>query len=297
MDHVKTVDRVLVEGKVVLVRGDLDVEDADNPRTDSVRHVVEHLLHRDAKHIKVIGHRETQFPICDVLRAAYPTVEFDDTLRVNPGEKANDEVYAYSLTEGVDVYVNEAFATSHRVHASVVAVPSLMQQQHKTVCVGMRFGKELEMLGQVWSHPGNRVLVIGGTKVADKQKFAEEMKDKFSAILKGGLLPEVALRPDGLDISDTAIEEYKQTIAQAEVILAAGVMGKYEDAGSAKGTREVLQAIADNSHAYKVAGGGDIETAIGRYGLSDSFNWISVGGGAMLVFLQTGTLVGLQAVL
>lgn len=295
MDHVKTVDRILVEDKVVLVRGDLDVEDSDNPRTDSVKHVVEHLLHRGARHIRVVGHRETNYPICEYLRAQYPTVEFDDTLRANPGEKANDEQFAQTLIDGVDVYVNEAFATSHRAHASIVAVPKLMQQQQKPVCVGMRFGKEVEMLGQVWSHPGRRILVIGGTKVEDKEKFAELMRDKFVTILKGGLLPGVELRADKLDISDRAIEQYKQVISEAEVVLAAGVMGKYEDKASAKGTREVLQAIADNTRAYKVAGGGDIETAIGTYGLSEKFDWISVGGGAMLVFLQTGTLVGLQA--
>ena len=120
------------------------------------------------------------------------------------------------------------------------------------------------------------------------------MKDKFAAILTGGLLPGSELRPDGLDISDAAIEKYVTEISKAEVILAAGVMGKYEDPNCAKGTRTILEAIA-NSAAYKVAGGGDIEMAISSYGLTEKFDWISVGGGAMLQYLSTGTLVGIEA--
>jgi 3-phosphoglycerate kinase len=73
-------------------------------------------------------------------------------------------------------------------------------------------------------------------------------------------------------------------------------MGKYEDPGAVAGTKAILEAIANNEKAYKVAGGGDIETAISTYGLTEKFDWISVGGGAMLEFLATGTLVGIEAV-
>jgi len=57
----------------------------------------------------------------------------------------------------------------------------------------------------------------------------------------------------------------------------------------------VLMAIANNNRAYKVAGGGDIEMAISKYGLTSKFDWISVGGGAMLQYLATGTLPGIEA--
>jgi len=291
----KSIKEIDVVGKNVLVRGDLDVDDKDNPRTESVRQAVKYLLENGAKKIKVIGHSETQYRVVDDLRREFPEVEFDDRLRDNPGEKGNSEKFAAQLAEGWDVYVNESFAVSHREHASLVALPKLMKQEGKPVCIGLRFGLELKKLTQVWEKPGRRILVIGGIKIDHKQKFVEDMKDKFSAILIGGKLPGVNLRPDGLDISDEAINNYIHEISSAEVILAAGVMGKYEDESSNKGTKLVLEAIA-GSHAYKIAGGGDIERAIDMFGLTDKFDWISVGGGAMLEYLATGTLPGIEAI-
>ncbi|OGC91622.1 hypothetical protein A3D85_00900 [Candidatus Amesbacteria bacterium RIFCSPHIGHO2_02_FULL_47_9] len=291
----KSIRDVEVGGKSVLVRGDLDVDDGDNPRVRAVREVINLLGSRSAGRVKVIGHRETNYDICVQLRGEFGAVEFDDRLRDNRGEKENSEEFARQLADGWDVYVNEAFATSHRKHASIDALPRLMAGEGKQVCVGERFYAELEKLDEVWTKVGRKVLVIGGVKVEDKQKFAETMENRFSAVLKGGLLPGIKLRPDGLDISDKLIEEYEKTIAGADVILAAGVMGKYEDEGASEGTRRVLLAITNNGRAYKIAGGGDIEMAISKYGLTEKFDWISVGGGAMLEYLATGTLVGIEA--
>ena len=287
-----TVRDLKVEGKKVLVRGDFDVENGNNPRADSIREIVKYLQDRGAAEIKVIGHYETKYDLAGQLAGEFPGVEFDSGARNNPGEKENDMEYAKKLAEGWDVYINEAFATSHRKHASIVSVPKVIKEMGGQTGIGLRFEKELEMLSEVWDKPGRRVLVIGGTKVEDKQKFAEKMGDKFSAVLRGGLLPGVDLRPDGLDISDAAIQQYQEELSKAEVILAAGVMGKYEDPEAVKGTRTILEVMA-NSPAYKVAGGGDIEAAISSFGLTEKFDWISVGGGAMLEFLATGTLPGL----
>ncbi len=285
-------------GKKVLVRGDLDVDDGDNPRVFSVRKIVVQLLSCPVAQLKVIGHRETQFPICDQLRSEFPGVEFDDGLRTNSGERENSLEFAKELAEGWDVYVNEAFATSHRRHCSIDALPRLMASQGKQVCVGFRFEKEIEMLAKIQkleNSKNQKVFVVGGVKVEDKARCSEIFEKKGWVVLRGGLLPGADLRPDGLDISDKAIGEYVEKIGKADMILAAGVMGKYEAEDSSKGTRTVLSAIAE-SGVYKVAGGGDIEMAISAYGLTDKFDWISVGGGAMLEYLSSGTLVGIQAV-
>jgi phosphoglycerate kinase len=283
-----------VSGKKVLVRGDFDVDDGDNPRADSIREIVKYLLEKRAANIKVIGHTETNYDLAGQLRNEFSGVGFDSGIRSNPGEKENSEEYAGLLAGDAEVYVNEAFATSHRKHASIVGIPKIIRERGGQAVIGLRFEKELEMLSQVWRKTGRRILVIGGTKIDDKQKFVADNRDKFAAILTGGLLPGSDLRPDGLDISDTAIEKYVEVISSAEVILAAGVMGKYEDPNCAKGTKTVLEAVA-GSVAYKVAGGGDIEMAISAYGLTGKFDWISVGGGAMLVYLSTGTLPGIEA--
>ncbi|KKT58047.1 MAG: Phosphoglycerate kinase [Candidatus Amesbacteria bacterium GW2011_GWB1_47_19] len=296
-DNLPWVNKAELTGKKVLVRGDLDVDDADNPRANSVRQMIVFLRQKGADKIKVIGHSETRVPLINMLRNEYVGVEFDDKLRDNGGEKLNDESFAKSLAEGWEVYVNEAFATSHRRHASISALPQVMRRDGKEVYLGLRFEKEVEMLSGIWEKAGRRILVIGGVKVSDKEKFARDFKDKFAAVLTGGMISGVKLRPDGLDISDEVIAGYVQEIATAEVILAAGVMGKYEDPGAEKGTKAILEAIAGNQKAYKVAGGGDIEMAISKYGLTDKFNWISVGGGAMLEYLGTGTLPGIEAVL
>src|SRR3990172_12556537 len=153
-----------VAGKSVLVRGDLDVDDGDNPRVNAVRELVNRLISESVKKIKVIGHRETEYPVCDQLRGEFPGVEFDDRLRDDPGEKGNSEEFAARLAEGGGVYVNEAFATNHRKHASIDALPRLMARQGKVVCVGERFGKEVEILEElIVKVNSNRksVLVIG----------------------------------------------------------------------------------------------------------------------------------------
>lgn len=293
----KSLREANLTGKTVLVRGDFDVDDGDNPRAESIRDLVKWLNDKKVKTIRVIGHSETNYDLAAQLKSEFPEVGFDAGLRKDTREKGNDMGFAEELAGDWDVYINEAFATSHRKHTSIVMLPQVFKRDNKEVYLGLRFEKELEMLSGVWDKPGKRILVIGGVKIDDKQAFAENMKDKFAAVLKGGLLPGVDLQSDGLDISDAAREEYCRIISEAEVILAAGVMGKYEDPGAAVGTKAVLEAIANNTNAYKVAGGGDIEMAISTYGLTEKFDWISVGGGAMLVYLGTGTLPGIEVIL
>lgn len=217
-----------------------------------------------------------------------------ENLRINPGEKENDNSLAARWSEKVQVYVNEAFAVSHREHTSVVALPVAMKAQGKEVAMGFRVDQELKSINEVWNKSGKKILVIGGAKAGDKALLAEQLESKFNAVLKGGLLPGVKLRPDGLDIGDTVITEYLQKLNEAGVIVVAGPLGKYEVTSSEKGTKEVYSGVA-SSAAYKVAGGGDTEAAIAKFGLGSKFDWISVGGGAMLELLAKGKLVGIEA--
>ena len=229
-----------------------------------------------------------------MVEALGVTVNYN--IRSDPREEANSVEFAAELADGFDVYINEAFGVSHRQHASIDALPRWMKKQGRGVYCGPRFKQEIDMLSQILTRPGRKILIVGGAKVKDKEKVAEQLQTKFDLVLKGGLLPGADLRLDGLDISDTAIADYKSRILTADIIVTAGVMGKFEDTAAQKGTREILQAIAD-SRAYKVAGGGDTEAAIAKYGLTSKFDWISVGGGAMLKFLATGTLVGIEAMI
>ncbi len=81
-------ENINVEGKKVLVVGAFDVDDADNPRADSIRAVVEYLRTRQALKIRVIGHCETDFDLAGLLRQEFAGVEFDSTSEKRPpGER------------------------------------------------------------------------------------------------------------------------------------------------------------------------------------------------------------------
>lgn len=279
-----------VAGMSIIIRADLEADLESDPRFVATKELVDFLQTENAAAIKVIGHKGAvwQVPALGV------TVNYD--LRVDPREEANSMGLAAELADGFDVYINEAFATSHRHHASLDALPRYMKSQGRAVYFGHRFIKELEMLSQVLTKPGKKLLVVGGVKVQDKEEYANKLQSQFDTVLRGGLLPGVKLRADGLDLADETIDSYKQQISKAEVIVTAGVMGKYEDDSAQKGTKEILTAIT-NSKAYKVAGGGDVEAAIAKYGLTTKFDWISVGGGTMLEFLASDTLADIDAIL
>jgi phosphoglycerate kinase len=101
---------------------------------------------------------------------------------------------------------------------------------------------------------------------------------------------------DKEDITIHTIERFKEEIGKAGTVVVSGPMGKFEDEGHKQGTEGVFRAVAE-SNAFKVAGGGDTEKAISLLSLADNFDWISVGGGAMLEFLSKKTLPGIEALL
>jgi 3-phosphoglycerate kinase len=99
---------------------------------------------------------------------------------------------------------------------------------------------------------------------------------------------------DKEDITLNTIERFTKEILKAKTIVLAGVLGKFEDEGHSQGTRNVFQAVV-NSKSFKIVGGGDSLLALNKYNLVDKFDWISVGGGAMLEFLTKKTLPGIES--
>ena len=273
----------------VLIRADLEWIGENCSRRKATKNIIEFWRGKNAQRIKVIGHKGNIDQVVEL------GVDLNFDLRSDPREEANDMSLAEELALGFDVYVNEAFATSHRKHCSIDALPRLMRSQGKQVGMGLRFQEEITHLSvpSLESREGKgRVIIIGGAKAGDKAKYADELEKKGWTVLRGGLLPGAELRPDGLDISDERIKNYELIIKNAETIVIAGPMGKYEEAP--EGTQKIFTAVA-NSKAYKIAGGGDTEAALEKFGLKEKFDWISVGGGAMLEYLTTGTLPGLEA--
>jgi phosphoglycerate kinase len=304
--NLPTVSEADVAEKRVVVRVDLDMPNAHNPRVTTTEEIIKWLLEKKAASIKAIGHRGEYLIIHD-LRQKFPSVEWSDRLRDDAREKENNINYAGELAGDCEVYINEAFAVSHRVHTSIVALPKMIKERGGKVFAGLRFAKEIASLDQVWTHPGWKVLVIGGAKAADKAEYAMKLAGKVDRVMVGGLLPQAIeetaaniypgiLREDEKDLTDETIADFCKQISAARIIILAGPMGRFEEPGSEKGTKEIFSAIA-GSMAYKVAGGGNTEDALSKFGLTEKFDWISVGGGAMLEYLATGTLPGLEALL
>jgi len=227
-----------------------------------------------------------------------------ENLRFDPGEEANDPRLARGLAALAEGYINDAFAGSHRTHASIVGIPAFLPS-----ALGLDFLKEIEVLSRVRHQPRRPVVIILGGVKKSKVDASKKLALWADYILVGGKLttydgaPEIVNHPkilgsltkSGEDITIETIEEFKKVIAKAKTIIWSGPLGAYEDKNFERGTKEVAQAVVA-SQAYTVVGGGDTEAALTKFGLVEKVDFISSGGGAMLEFLATGTLPGIEAI-
>jgi len=231
-----------------------------------------------------------------------------ENLRFHPGEEENNLDFAKELASLADFYVNEAFACSHRKHASIVGVPRFFPPQNRAF--GFDFLKEIEVLSKIREKPVRPVvLLLGGTK-EDKIDYAKKLVNWADWILVGGKLveydgiPQLAKHPkiladlikSGQDITMETVEKFKEIIFKAKTIVWAGPMGNFYDQKYEAGTKEIARAVVE-SGAFSVVGGGDTEVALTRFGLDKKISFISSGGGAMLEFLAEGTLPGIKALI
>ncbi|PIU03926.1 hypothetical protein COT44_00725 [Candidatus Shapirobacteria bacterium CG08_land_8_20_14_0_20_39_18] len=229
-----------------------------------------------------------------------------ENLRFYLGEEANDPEFAKKLASLGDFYINDAFAVCHRAHASVVSLPNLLPH-----AAGFDLLEEVNVLSGILENPKRPVVVILGGAKADKLDAVFGLLKWVDKILIGGRLPVEARREKweagsdekiiianlddtGKDITKESTEKFVLEVKSAGTIIWAGPMGQYEEATSQAGTEEIIQAIVESS-AFKVAGGGDTESAISKFGYDGKFDFISSGGGAMLEFLANGDLPGLKA--
>jgi len=328
------------KGKKTLVRLDLDIPAEDDFRLKAELPTIRFLSNQEAKMI-LMGHfgrpegrvveklslKPIALKIAKLLNLKFKienlknTFKIDDflafslsekllfleNLRFYPGEEKNDLNFAQKLAKLGDFYVNEAFATSHREHASIVGIPKFLPH-----CAGFNFTKEVENLSKVLENPQKPVVfVIGGAKPETKLPLVTEFAKKTDWVLVGGLLPTCSkfkiqsskfkniiwgeLNKEGLDIDEKSIKKFKDIIKTAGTIVWNGPMGKFEEKKWEEGTRKVAEAIAQSS-AFKVVGGGDTIAALNRFNLFSKIDFVSLGGGAMLEYLAKGNLPGIQAI-
>ena len=116
-----------------------------------------------------------------------------------------------------DIYVNDAFGTSHRAHASNVGISSLLPS-----CVGLLVEKEIEIMGKALEnaeHPF--VSILGGAKVSDKIGVIQNLIEKVDTILIGGGMAYTFLKAQGIEIGRSLLEEDKMELAERAVPCAA----------------------------------------------------------------------------
>src|SRR6185312_16299013 len=106
-----------------------------------------------------------------------------ENLRFDKGEESNDRDFAQALASFTDIYINDAFGASHRAHASIVALPELVERKG----VGYLMKKEIEMLDTIRLNPESPFLtILGGAKVSDKIDVIEVLLDRVDTMLIGG---------------------------------------------------------------------------------------------------------------
>jgi phosphoglycerate kinase len=251
-----------------------------------------------------------------------------ENTRFDPGETANDAESARRLADGMDLYVNDAFGSAHRAHASTEGVAHVLPAY-----AGLLLEQELEMLGRLLGDVARPfVLVAGGAKVDDKigvlvnlgrradtvlvgGKMAEQLRDDnplpYDAELPADVVAAEAFEPDadsrvvpyddlpdgwlGLDIGPATRERFGERIRAARTVFWNGPMGVFEWPRFAGGTKAVAQAVAD-ADALTVVGGGDSVRALRELGLAEHVSWVSTGGGASLELLEGKELPGVAAI-
>jgi len=336
-----------VAGKTVLVRADLNVplEDgrvADDTRIRASLPTLELLLERGATELHVCSHlgrpkteedraRYAMAPVAARLRELLPDerIHVLENTRFDPGETSNDERFARELAEGCDLYVDDAFGSAHRAHASTEAVAHLLPAY-----AGLLLLAELEHLGRLLGEVERPfVLVSGGAKVEDKLGVLSNLGGRADAVLIGGKMAEqlrgenpldfeadlpvdvvaaaefdrnaesrlcaVDEIPDGwlgLDIGPQTRTRFAERIQAARTIFWNGPMGVFEWPPFAEGTKAVAEAVAANQDAYSVVGGADSVRALNELDLAGLVSWVSTGGGASLELLEGKELPGVTAI-
>src|SRR5215469_7213391 len=141
-----------------------------------------------------------------------------ENLRFHPAEEANDSEFAKQLAKLCDYYVNDAFGSAHRAHASTEGITHFVEKS----AAGLLMEKELEYLGKALSHPQKPfIAILGGAKVSDKIGVIKHLMGKVDAFIVGGGMSYTFLKAQGQEIGKSLLEAdkidlAKQTLADAK---------------------------------------------------------------------------------
>lgn len=278
-----TVTDLEIQGKTVLMRADFNVPlDENRSITDDTRiretvPTIDLILKKNPKKLILMSHlgrpdgkkveKYSLKPVANRLKellnqpvkfldesagetvkqavvSASEKVILLENLRFHAEEEANDKNFSEQLGQLADVFVNDAFGTAHRAHASTEGVTHFL-----TSGAGLLLEKEIRYLGNAVENPGHPfVVILGGAKVSDKIKVIENLLPKCDAIVIGGGMAYTFLKAKGIEIGTSKLEADKVDFAagllkkaeamKKEIVLPVDhvVAAKFGDAGSAKTT-------------------------------------------------------------
>ncbi|MEW6468621.1 MAG: phosphoglycerate kinase [Bacteroidota bacterium] len=353
-----TIGKILKDGGAVVLMSHLGRPKEGPAEKYSLKHLVAHLSQALGKQVlfadDCIG--DTAKKLSGSLKGG--EVLLLENLRFYKEEEKGNAEFAEKLARHGDFYVNDAFGTAHRAHASTAVIAQFFPGAK---CFGYVMSGELASINKVMNGAARPfTAIMGGAKVSDKILILEQLMNKADNIIIGGgmaftfvkaqgghtgksLVEEDKLEtalgilneakrkgvniyipadavcadrfdnnantqrsaigqiPDGwmgLDIGEETEKIYSDVIARSRTILWNGPMGVFEMSSFEHGTQAVAEAIvaATRNGAYSLIGGGDSVAAINKYGLADKVSYVSTGGGALLEYIESGTLPGVEAV-
>jgi len=354
-----TINKILADGGAVILMSHLGRPKDQPEEKYSLKHIVNHLSKLLNKPVKFasdcIGeaakHAAKELKSGEVLLL--------ENLRFHKQETAGTEAFAEELAALGNVYINDAFGTAHRAHASTTIVAKFFPNDK---VFGYVMANELASINKVLNHSEKPLTAImGGAKVSGKILIIDKLLDKIDNLIIGGGMAytfvkaqggktgsslveedklDVALKiidaakakgvniyipvdtiiadafsneankqtvdikniPNGwmgLDIGPETEKMYAEVIANSKTILWNGPMGVFEMNNFEHGTKAVAEAIveATKKGAYSLIGGGDSVAAINKYHLGNDVSYVSTGGGALLEYIESGTLPGVEAII
>ena len=226
-------------------------------------------------------------------------------------ESKNDpELGKYWASLGDGIFVNDAFGTAHRAHASNVGISANVEK----AVAGFLLENEIAYIQEAVEAPERPfVAILGGSKVSDKIGVIENLLEKANGKL---ILPVDSKEANafadytevkdtegeavdsgflGLDIGPKSIAKFDEALTGAKTVVWNGPMGVFENPDFQAGTIGVMDAIVKQPGVKSIIGGGDSAAAAINLGRADKFSWISTGGGASMELLEGKVLPGLAA--
>jgi phosphoglycerate kinase len=366
-----TINKILKDGGSVILMSHLGRPKEGPDNKFSLKHIVFHLSKLLGRPVGFADDCIGEQAIAHARALKPGEVLLLENLRFYKEEEKGNEEFAKKLAALGTFYVNDAFGTAHRAHASTAVIAGFFPGNK---CFGYVMSREIASINKVMNDTAKPfTAIMGGAKVSDKILILQQLMKKADNIIIGGgmaftfikalggnvgkslveedkldlalsilneakkigmeinppplwggmskgfYLPvdavcadnfandakrmtcDISAIPDGwmgLDIGPKTIMKYNDVIKQSKTILWNGPMGVFEMSNFEAGTKAAAEAIvsATNNGAYSLIGGGDSVAAINKYKLANNVSYVSTGGGALLEYMESGSLPGVEAV-